>query len=148
MEYRIWAGIKKRCINLRCPAYKNYGGRGIQICDRWRDSFPAFLADMGRRPAGMSVERIDNDGNYEPGNCKWAAPLEQARNCRKNHLVTANGESLPISVWAERLGIRSETIRHRLHRGYTDLAALFAPLGKRLANRKERQCQPHKKDTG
>lgn len=79
-EYRIWKGIIQRCTNPARPAWKYYGGRGITVCDRWRYSFENFFADMGPRPSGRSIDRIDNDGNYEPGNCRWATPQEQRAN--------------------------------------------------------------------
>jgi hypothetical protein len=83
-EYRAWNALKTRCTNTNIPGYKYWGGRGITLCERWRDSFEAFLADMGPRPSPKhSLDRIDNDGNYEPGNCRWATASEQNRNQRR-----------------------------------------------------------------
>ncbi len=81
--YRSWECMIDRCTNRKHKAYKNYGGRGITVCDRWRNSFENFLADMGMRPEGMTIDRIENDGNYEPGNCRWATLSQQRRNQRK-----------------------------------------------------------------
>lgn len=82
-EYTVWAMMIQRCCNPKHVAYVNYGGRGITVCERWRNSFCAFLADMGFRPNGLSIDRIDNDGNYEPGNCRWATDQQQSFNRRR-----------------------------------------------------------------
>jgi hypothetical protein len=80
--YRSWQAMRQRCTNPTNASWAHYGGRGITVCERWQDSFESFLADMGERPTGRTLDRVDVDGNYEPGNCRWATPLEQARNKR------------------------------------------------------------------
>ena len=85
--YHTWIGMKTRCSNKNHIAYKNYGGRGIKVCDRWKNDFTAFLQDMGERPEGLTLDRENNDGNYEPGNCKWANSKQQGRNTRRAKLT-------------------------------------------------------------
>lgn len=93
-EYATWKGIKRRCSAPRCKDYKDYGGRGIRVCDRWLNSFENFLADMGRKPSPKhSIDRADNDGNYEPGNCRWATPSEQSKNRRPYKLKRRAAEA-------------------------------------------------------
>lgn len=102
-EHIIWSHIKTRCLNQKAREYPNYGGRGITICDRWRNSFEHFLSDMGRRPsADHEIDRIDNDGHYEPDNCRWATRDEQNNNKRNNRHVLVGGVSLTLAQAAER----------------------------------------------
>lgn len=122
-EYYSWAAMKSRCLNPRTDYYKRYGGRGIMVCARWAESFKDFLEDMGMKPSQLhELERNDNNGNYEPGNCRWATRLEQANNKRNNHWIVINGERLTISQWARRCGIRKDTLRLRLLRMTPELA--------------------------
>lgn len=101
--YSIWQGIRCRIFNDNDPAYKHYGGRGIKLCERWQ-KFENFLEDMGERPEGLTIDRIDVNGDYTPENCRWATYKTQARNKRVNVLFTYNGETHPLSEWAEILG--------------------------------------------
>lgn len=115
--YRVWRSMISRCYEPVNTSYKYYGGRGIKVCARWRSSFAAFLKDMGERPAGKEIDRIDNNGNYEPRNCRWATRKQQNRNTRHNHNVTHNGKTQPVSAWAEELGVSRKVIYGRLRRG-------------------------------
>lgn len=117
-EYRVWMGMKTRCTNPKSPSYARYGGAGITVCARWQ-AFEAFLADMGPRPTGTTIDRIDNARGYEPGNCRWATAEQQGSNKRSNHLVTYLGESLTIAQWSRRTGLTRDAIRQRLAAGWT-----------------------------
>jgi hypothetical protein len=118
-EYRIWGGIKRRCLNPGCKTYIRYGGRGITICPEWL-SFQCFYADMGPRPSpDHSLDRINNDGPYAPWNCRWATRSEQQRNRRDSVMITHNGETLTLYEWAERIGRPSHLIYSRLQGGMT-----------------------------
>lgn len=125
--YRIWCGMKTRCFNVRRSEYKNYGARGITVCERWSSSFAAFLQDMGRPQNGMTIDRINNDGNYEPGNCKWATTKEQSRNNRRNRWLVIGGERMVVADAAERFDRSVALIKMRLRRGYPDELAVFGP---------------------
>jgi hypothetical protein len=122
--YRIWTHIKTRCSNPKYNRYNRYAGRGIAVCDRWRESFEAFLADMGEAPDSMSIERIDNDGNYEPGNCRWATIREQTRNRCSNIWVEYRGRRLVLKDYAEAVGVGYKSL-HRIvkYRGEDPLSA-------------------------
>lgn len=105
-EYKVWAGIIKRCENKNHKDYPDYGGRGIMVCDRWRNSFENFLSDVGSRPSEKhSIDRINTNGNYEPGNCKWSTLEEQARNKRNNIRIEFKGEVMVLEDWARRLNV-------------------------------------------
>lgn len=113
--YVVWRGMIDRCRNPANKNYRYYGGRGIRVCERWVGSFEAFQSDMGCRPVAMTLDRVNNDGDYEPGNCRWATSKQQARNTSRNVLVEVRGETLCLKDWADRLSIYPELLasRHR-----------------------------------
>jgi hypothetical protein len=113
--YRSWASMWTRCTNAKCERFASYGGRGIKVCQRWR-SARAFFEDMGPRPAGMTLGRVDNDGNYEPGNCRWEAWKSQRRNKTTTRLVVVGGEERPLTEWCELYGVSPEVAYARIHR--------------------------------
>lgn len=115
--YDAWAGAIGRCGNAASKDFHKYGGRGITVCDRWRHSFENFIADMGEKPSGTSLDRIDNNGNYEPGNCRWATATEQVRNRRNSAHVEWGGRSLPLAEVAALIGITYGAAFMRLKRG-------------------------------
>jgi hypothetical protein len=119
--------MKCRCYNPKDINYLRYGGRGITVCDRWRDSFTNFLADMGECPKRLTLDRIDNDGNYEAGNCRWATPKQQQRNKRYNLVLTHNGRTQCLKAWAEETGLNYNTLHGRLRNGWSVSEALTTP---------------------
>lgn len=138
-EYNSWSNARRRCHNPGHSQFPSYGARGIIMCDRWRKSFSAFLADMGRRPSpDHSIDRIDNDGNYEPGNCRWATAAEQANNKRNNVFIEAHGERLSLHEWASKTGLKYGTIRIRLFRGFTPEQAVTFRHHQRDRHRSQR----------
>ena len=123
--YRIWRGMIKRCEYKKDIAYERYGGRGIVVCRRWRESFEAFRGDMGDPPPGMTLDRINGSGDYEPGNVRWATSKEQGRNRRTNRRLMFRGELLPMSEIAERVGMNYSKFQQRIHAGMSaDEAAI------------------------
>lgn len=122
--YMSWCAMLARCRNRSHPGYHNYGGRGITVCERWH-AFDAFLADMGERPPGLEMERIDNSLGYEPGNCRWATRKENGRNRRTNRIIEADGKALPVSAWAELKGIPKGIIANRLRAGMPTWMVLY-----------------------
>lgn len=124
-EYRSWVDMRRRCHSPQRPDYKNYGARGIAVCNRWRfgdgeaSGFECFFADMGRRPSPLhTIERKNNDGPYDPENCEWAVQKTQERNKRTNRLVEIDGVSMPVVAAAEKYGVRAGKIYSRLNRGW------------------------------
>jgi hypothetical protein len=115
-EYKAWESMNQRCSNPNNRSWKHYGGRGIRVCERWRGSFKAFLLDVGARPSEQhSLDRFPNmNGNYEPGNVRWATREQQGSNKRANHRVTAFGRTLTLSEWSRESGIGADTISRRL----------------------------------
>ena len=131
-EYRIWCNLRNRCQNPNNPSYANYGGRGIQVCDRWND-FENFLSDMGRRPSAKhSIERVDNSGPYAPDNCVWIPKGDQNKNKRNVKQFTYQGETLHLSDWARRFDVSMKLLYKRIYEyGWSFEKALTEP--KRLA---------------
>jgi hypothetical protein len=119
-EYMVWDGMKSRCANPNYEGWSRYGGRGIKVCERWAESFENFYADMGPRPsANHTPDRIDNDGNYEPSNCRWASHEVQANNRHNNLRLTFAGKTQTLSQWSRETGIHFETLRARLNHGWS-----------------------------
>lgn len=127
-EYRTWRGMLSRCYSTANNMYYCYGERGISVCDSWRTDFMAFLANMGTRPSTKhSIDRIDGNGNYEPSNCRWATPEEQARNKTTTRRLTHDGKTLSVPEWTETLGFPSALIAGRLKSGWSVSRSLITP---------------------
>lgn len=130
-DYWTWQDMWKRCTNERHRGWKDYGGRGIRVCKRWRD-FSNFVADMGPRPAGYLLDRRNNNGDYTPKNCRWASPSESARNTRRATRVTIGRDTLTLAAWAERKGMRYRTLYYRIFaRGWSPRRAVLTPIRRR-----------------
>lgn len=128
-EYQSWNQARQRTTNPKNHKYPSYGGRGIRMAEEWIDDFPAFFQHMGFRPPGTTLDRIDNNRGYEPGNCRWATAKEQARNTRNNVLIEIDGLKKTAGEWSEVSGIPEERIRTRISRDCWDAKrAVFSPL--------------------
>ena len=127
--YRSWKGMMARCYNEGHMHFPSYGGRGIAVCDRWHD-FDCFVADMGDRPEGCSLDRINNDMGYSPENCQWSTAKEQANNRRNNTLLEVNGVEKTVSQWAEDLGTSASTIAGRINMGWSVEDAVTVPVNR------------------
>lgn len=132
-EFVAWVSMRSRCYSPNTNGYHRYGGRGVTVCEEWRESFAAFLAHVGRRPsAAHSLDRIDNSKGYEQGNVRWATKKQQQRNMRSNRIVTVNGVARSLSEWSEISGVNYHSIQARLNRlGWSPEDAVFTPSGAR-----------------
>lgn len=128
----VWAGMMQRCHSKGAKDFPRYGGRGITVCPHWH-TFANFLADMGERPANMSIDRIDNNKGYEPENCRWATNEEQQRNTSANRILRLGDEAKTMAEWAEKLDLKYNTLSGRLNLGWSDERALTTPVNKRLS---------------
>ena len=127
-EFGIWSSMIQRCTNPNRSSYPDYGGRGITVCEEWRRSFRSFLSHVGKRPSpAHTLDRIDNNGNYQPGNVRWATRLEQVLNSRGPRWITFHGETLCLSEWAGRVGVTPTSLCSRFKKGLTVEEALSRP---------------------
>lgn len=131
--YNLWAGMKARCSDPNHIAFKNYGAKGIKVCERWLD-FQNFVEGMGPRPSGTSIDRIKTDGDYEPENCRWATRREQQENTSRNRYLEVHGERLTVSQWARKLGVDQRILNRRRALGWSDQDVILKPIGERHAS--------------
>lgn len=127
--YQRWSAMRARCNNQNNKHFHNYGGRGIKVCDRWDKSFLSFLEDVGDIPHGMQLDRINNDGDYEPSNVKWSTNKENSNNRRDTLYLTLYGITRKVSVWSKITGIKKQVLSQRVNKlGWTDQSALLTPV--------------------
>lgn len=129
--YHVWENMKQRCLNPKHPSFKNYGGRGIKICERWIKSFENFLKDMGESPPNHFIDRIDNDGDYESRNCRWSNRKQQQNNMRSNKTYKFGELTKTLSEWCDVFNISYNTANSRLVRGWHVYMALSVPIMKK-----------------
>jgi hypothetical protein len=130
--YHVWEAMKQRCLNPNCGSFRGYGGRGIAVSQRWKDSFQNFLEDMGDPPVGHSLERINVDGDYSKENCIWATAKQQANNKRSSCFLTYQGVTRTVSEWAEAMGTTRTTIEGRIRMGWPEERILSTPIRPKL----------------
>lgn len=132
-EYAIWSNIRARCNNPKNVSYERYGARGIKVCASWAADFLNFLADMGRRPSpSHSIDRIDNDGDYTPENCRWVTAKEQCRNRRSSRFIVYQGTRRTLAGWAEETGVSISTLHARLKANWPVERAMTEPVSARV----------------
>lgn len=138
-EFIAWRSMMQRCVNPKNHNFPNYGARGITVCAQWSENYANFLEDMGPKPSHVhSLERIDNNGNYEPGNCKWALPREQNRNRRNVHTILVEGNHVTLKEACDYYGAYYPTVRRRIYKGITLEEAIGTPIRGRIHKRKSR----------
>lgn len=144
--YNIWHGMKKRCYDKNQRVYPKYGGRGITVCPEWESSFDAFYQWAMRNGYSddLTIDRIDNDGNYEPGNCRWVDMKVQCNNKSVNHTITAQGKTKTVSEWARSLGVRPTVIFARLDRGWSEEESVTIPVKIYRRRKNEADLEPVK----
>lgn len=130
-EHQAWLGMRHRCYSKNGRGYRYYGARGIEICDRWRNDPSAFAKDMGPRPPGTSIDRIDNNKGYEPGNCRWATDEQQARNTSRNHNITYRETTMCVTAWALKIGMKRNCLVARISKGWSIERAIETPTAPR-----------------
>lgn len=137
--WTIWKDMVRRCYDETDPAFSHYGGRGITVCERWRHDVAAFAGDMGARPPGMMIERVDNDRGYELGNCIWADAITQQNNRRNNHRITHAGRTLTVAQWAREVGMQASTLIKRIEGGWPFERAISQPVRPRRSSEEVRR---------
>lgn len=137
---QIYRAMRRRCFNANCPEYRNYGARGITVCDEWKEpqAFYDWAIANGYND-DLTIDRIDNNGNYEPSNCRWVDRFTQANNTRANHFMTFNGKTQTVAQWARELGINHKTLETRVSYGWSDEKALTYELNSRVDSKKNRK---------
>lgn len=139
--FMVWKSMVARCHSPTSKDWPRYGGRGIAVCNSWRVGVFAFAADMGERPSPKhQIDRINNDGNYEPANCRWATVAEQSRNRRSTKLITFNGETMCLRDWSLRTGLCRVLITHRIRAGWSLADALTLPADRSANHRRGRKA--------
>jgi hypothetical protein len=137
--YSIWDSMIQRCYNQNRRDFKSYGANGVTVCEKWRASFIEFFNDMGHRPDGMSLDRINPEKGYSPDNCRWATTRQQARNRRVNRMLTHDGKTMCLQEWAEEVGINNITLQSRLAKNWTVERALTQPVARIYSHQKNRK---------
>lgn len=139
--YKAWQQMRLRCLDPKHARYADYGGRGITVCDRWKDSPVNFIADMGPCPPGHELDRIDNNKGYEPSNCRWVTREVNGRNRRSNRLLTMGGETRSLAEWAQMYGLNQATLLGRIDKqGWSSERAITTPSRAMRAVAKEAAC--------